>query len=107
MVQFNAGLSYTIPVSADSSVNVRGDVTHRGSTNSQARVGSPFNVPLAAYDIVNARVNWDWKAWEFSLFAKNLSDRRAQVDAISSSQDPLARITVRPLTAGMSVNYKF
>ena len=42
-----------------------------------------------------------------SLFAKNVLDKRAQVDAISSVQDPLARITVRPRTIGASIKYTF
>ena len=45
--------------------------------------------------------------FQFSAFAKNLFDKRAEVDAISSDQDPLARITVRPRTVGVGLSYKF
>ena len=38
---------------------------------------------------------------------RNLTDNRAQVDAISSSQDPLARITVRPRTFGITLTRNF
>ena len=107
LVQFNAGLTSSIPVSADTTWRLSGDVTHRGATDTQFNTANRFNVPLAAYDIVNLRATMEWKQWNFTIFAKNFMDRRAQVDAISSDQDPLARITVRPRTGGLSVNYKF
>ena len=107
LVQFSAGLTYTVPVSADASMNFRADITHRGSSNTQFNTSSRFNVPLQSYDLVNLRAGLDWKSWQFSVFIKNALDRRAEVDAISSDQDPLARITARPRTGGLSVNYKF
>jgi outer membrane receptor protein involved in Fe transport len=56
---------------------------------------------------VNLRANLNWKDWGVSLFAKNVFDKRSQVDAIASSQDPLALITSRPRTIGVSVTRKF
>jgi hypothetical protein len=41
------------------------------------------------------------------VFAKNVLDERAEVDAIASDQDPLARITTRPRTIGVSVTRTF
>ena len=64
-------------------------------------------MPLKSYDLVNLRAGLDWKRWQFTVFIKNLADDRVEVDAISSDQDPLARITARPRTAGLAVNYKF
>ena len=84
-----------------------GDVTHRGGSNTQFNTGSKFNVPLQSYDLVNLRAGLEWRSWEFTVFMKNALDRRAEIDAISSDQDPLARITARPRTGGLSVNYKF
>ncbi len=107
LVQFSAALTYTVPVSADSSMNFRADVTHRGSTNTQFNTASRFNVPLQSYDLVNLRAGLDWRNWQFTVFIKNVLDRRAQVDAISSDQDPLARITSRPRTGGLAANYRF
>ena len=107
LVQFSAALTYTVPVSADSNFSFRADLTHRGGTNTQFNTGSRFNVPLSSYDIVNLRASLDWKRWQFAVFAKNFLDRRAEVDAISSDQDPLARITARPRTGGLAISYKF
>ena len=40
-------------------------------------------------------------------FARNLTDKRAQVSAINSSQDPDALLTVRPRTVGVNLTRKF
>jgi iron complex outermembrane recepter protein len=105
--QFSAALTYSVPVAADANLSVRADLTHRGGTNTQFNTGSKFAVPLDSYDLVNLRASIDWRNWQFSAFAKNLFDKRAEVDAISSDQDPLARITVRPRTLGAGVSVKF
>ena len=105
--QFSAALTYSVPVMAEGNLSVRADLTHRGSTNTQFNTGSKFAVPLASYDLFNLRASLDWRNWQFSAFAKNLFDKRAEVDAISSDQDPLARITVRPRTVGVGLSYKF
>ena len=107
LVQFNVGLTYTVPLSADSSLRFSGDVTHRGSSDTQFNNSTRFNIPLASYNLVNLRAGLEWKSWQFTVFVKNLQNRRAQVDAISSDQDPLALITSRPRTGGLAVNYKF
>ena len=41
------------------------------------------------------------------MFAHNVSNERAQVSAINSSQDPHALLTVQPRTIGLSVTRKF
>jgi len=41
------------------------------------------------------------------VFARNVTNERAQVSAINSSQDPDALLTVRPRTVGLSVTRKF
>ena len=56
---------------------------------------------------MNLRASLTWNDWVTSLFAKNVFDERAQVDAIASDQDPLARITVRPRTIGLSITRNF
>lgn len=83
------------------------DIGYRGSTSTQLNTASPFNVPLAAYTTVNLRASVSNAEWTGALFARNVTDERAQIDAISSTQDPLARITVRPRTVGVSLTRKF
>jgi outer membrane receptor protein involved in Fe transport len=110
-VQLNAALTYTTAVAGDAELAFRGDVSHRSSSNTQFSAAeggtNVFNVPLDAYSLVNLRATFTKQQWVASLFAKNVFDKRAQVDAISSVQDPLARITVRPRTIGVSLRYSF
>ena len=112
-VQFNAALTYSFAVGGAAEMSLRGDVSHRGKTDTQFNnaasntIPNGFNVPLDAYDLVNLRANLSWNDWVVGLFAKNVTDERAEVDAIASSQDPLARITTRPRTVGLAVTKTF
>jgi iron complex outermembrane recepter protein len=112
-LQFNAALTYTFAVAGTSEMSLRADVSHRDKTDTQFNrapgntIPNGFNVPLAAYTLVNLRASLTWNDWIASLFAKNVFDERAQVDAIASDQDPLARITVRPRTIGLSITRNF
>jgi outer membrane receptor protein involved in Fe transport len=45
--------------------------------------------------------------WSVTAFARNLTDKRAQVSAINSTQDPQSTLTVRPRTIGLTVTRKF
>ena len=45
--------------------------------------------------------------WTANLFARNLTDKRAEVSAINSSQDPDGLLTVRPRTIGVNLTRKF
>jgi hypothetical protein len=42
-----------------------------------------------------------------TAFAKNVTDKRAQISAINSTQDPDALLTVQPRTVGIKVTRKF
>ncbi|MEP7243240.1 MAG: TonB-dependent receptor [Gammaproteobacteria bacterium] len=112
-VQLAAALTYTMPVMGDAELAFRADVSHRGSSNTQFNSSAAntfplgFNVPLDSYELVNLRATYTKDQWVASLFAKNVFDERAQVDAIASDQDPLARITVRPRTIGVSIKRTF
>lgn len=112
-IQFSAALTYRFPVGNGANLALKADVNYRGSTDTQFNTATSntipigFNVPLDSYSLTNLRANLDWNDWTFSLFAKNVFDKRAEVDAIASSQDPLARITVRPRTVGLAVTRTF
>jgi len=71
------------------------------------RTDNPANVNLASYTLVNLRAAITASGWTTTVFVRNLTDERAQIDAINSSQDPLALITVRPRTYGVSVSRAF
>jgi outer membrane receptor protein involved in Fe transport len=105
--QGNAALSYSAPLTGDLTGTLRGDVVYRGSTNTQFNKTSPFNVALKSYALINLRASIENKDWTATLYARNLFDKRAEIDAISSDQDPLSRITVRPRTLGASITRHF
>jgi iron complex outermembrane receptor protein len=105
--QGSLSVEYVHPLGGDLEGAVAAEIGYRGSTNTQLNTASPFNVPLAAYTLVNLRASISNEVWTGGIFARNLTDERAQIDAISSTQDPLARLSVRPRTLGVSVTRKF
>lgn len=103
----NLSVEYTVPIDSTFSGTLAADINYRGSSNTQAHAGSPFNTHLADYALVNLRAAISSGEWTATLFLRNATDERAQIDAISSDQDPLARITVRPRTVGITVTRAF
>jgi iron complex outermembrane receptor protein len=106
-LQGNASLSYSFPLTERFEQTFRADVTYRDHTKTQFNNISPFLVPLHSYFLVNLRATAHSKLWSAGLYLNNVFDKRAQIDAISSSQDPLALLTVRPRTGGVTVTRNF
>ena len=105
--QANASLSYDFPLAGTFTETLRADFNYRAKTQTQFNGLSPFNVPLDSYTLLNLRATTHSDAWALALFVDNVFDKRAQIDAISSTQDPLARLTVRPRTIGVSATRNF
>jgi len=105
--QFNLGLNYTAPISGSWQGMVAGDVTYRGSVQAYFASNQKFNIPLDSYTLLNLRAGVINGPWSVTAFARNLTDKRAQVSAINSSQDPDALLTVRPRTIGLTATRKF
>ncbi len=100
-------LTYKMPINADLTFSSRLDVTYRGSTDTQFNNQSAYNVALDSYTILNWINYFEFKNWTLSAYVKNLTDERAQFDAISSDQDPLGIIGNRPRTWGLSAKWSF
>ena len=100
-------MTYKRPINADMTFSSRFDLTYRGSTDTQFNKASTYNVALDSYTILNLNTFLDYKDWTFSAYVKNLTDERAQFDAISSDQDPLGIIGNRPRTWGLSAKWHF
>jgi outer membrane receptor protein involved in Fe transport len=66
-----------------------------------------YNLKLPSYTIVDLRLGLINGPWSVNLFARNLTDERAQVSAINSSQDPHGLLTVQPRTIGINATRKF
>ncbi len=110
-VQANFGLNYRRPIMNGWDGMAAADLTFRGRENSYfssalLSVGPPpvhENIPLSPYTMVNLRLGLINGPWSVTAFARNLTDKRAQVSAINSSQDPDALLSVRPRTIGLTL----
>jgi iron complex outermembrane receptor protein len=120
--QFNLGLNYTRPLVNGFDGVAAVDVNYRGRENSyfasallnpvQATPGGPItgtseSIPLASYTLVNLRLGVIKDLWSVTAFARNLTNKRAEISAINSSQDPDALLTVQPRTIGLTATRKF
>jgi outer membrane receptor protein involved in Fe transport len=113
--QANFGLNYRRPIMNGWEGMAATDLSYRGRENSYfssavLSVGPPLvyeNVPLSPYSLVNLRLGVIKDLWSVTAFARNLTNKRAQVSAINSSQDPDALLTVRPRTIGLTATRKF
>ncbi len=104
--QGDFGLNYTRPIVGDYVGMAAADANFRGKENSYFASNS-FNIPLSEYTLVNLRLGVIKGLWSVTAFARNLTDKRAQVSAINSSQDPDALLTVQPRTIGLTATRKF
>jgi iron complex outermembrane recepter protein len=104
--QVSLQLDYTAPITDQWKVSLGTDVTYRGSVDSYFSSNS-FNIPLDSYTLWGLRAGLINGPWTVTLFGHNLSNERAQVSAINSSQDPHALLTVQPRTIGIAVTRKF
>ena len=104
--QANLGADYTRPVSANWQFTANTQVTYRDSVQAYCQ-SNPFNIPLSSYTLWDLRIGGIYKDWTVTVFGRNLTNERAQVSAINSSQDPHALLTVQPRTIGVSFTRKF
>jgi outer membrane receptor protein involved in Fe transport len=105
-LQLNLGINYTQALSANVAGLLGLDVTYRDAENAYF-ASNPFNVALAPYALLNVRAGVTTGPWQVVAFVRNLSDNRAQVSAINSTQDPDALLTVQPRTIGVRATRTF
>lgn len=87
---------------------VHADVNYHGASHTTlGRTRDQFDVALDDYFLASLRLGVANDDWTAVAFVRNITDERAQVDAISSSQDPLALITIRPRTYGIELTRRF
>jgi outer membrane receptor protein involved in Fe transport len=105
--QANFGVDYTQPITGAWEGMVAADLTYRGAVNAYFASNKNFNLRLPSYTLVSLRAGVINGPWSVTAFARNLTNRRAQVSAINSAQDPDATLTVRPRTIGATITRKF
>jgi iron complex outermembrane recepter protein len=104
--QLSLGLNYRRPIANGWDGMVATDVTYRDAVDSYFSSNS-FNIPLAPYTLVGLRMGVIEGPWSVTAFARNLTNKRAQLSAINSTQDPDALLTVQPRTIGLTLTRKF
>ena len=105
--QLNFGLNYTRPMAGNWQGVIATDVTYRDAVTSYFASNTQYNLNLAPYALLNLRLGVINGPWSVTAFARNLTDKRAEISAINSSQDPDALLTVRPRTIGLTATRKF
>jgi iron complex outermembrane recepter protein len=100
-------LKYQAPIGNGWDGMVAADATYRDAVDAYFSSNKQFNLPLAPYTLVGLRMGLIHGPWSVTAFARNLTDNRAQVSAINSTQDPSALLTVRPRTIGLTMTRTF
>ncbi len=98
---------YFVPVSQTFTGRFRADVSYRGKAKTEFSQRHPFNVNLDDFFLLNLRASLESDLWSMTLFIENVTDERAQLDAISSEQDGFAYLTNRPRTIGVRAVRRF
>jgi iron complex outermembrane recepter protein len=106
-LQGSVGFNYRRPIGNGWEGMVASDANYRGRVNAYFTSNQNFNLTLASYVLVELRAGVINGPWSVTAFARNLTNRRAEVSAINSSQDPDALLTVRPRTIGMTLTRTF
>jgi iron complex outermembrane receptor protein len=104
--ELNLGLRYRQPIANGWDGTAAADVTYRDAENSYFASNS-FNLPLAPYTLAGLRAGVIKGPWTANVFVRNLTNKRAQVSAINSTQDPDALLTVQPRTIGATLTRTF
>jgi outer membrane receptor protein involved in Fe transport len=104
--ELNLGLNYRAPIANAWEGTLGTDVTYRDAENSYFASNS-FNLPLAPYTLLGVRAGLINGPWSVTAFARNVTNKRAQISAINSTQDPDALLTVQPRTIGLTLTRKF
>jgi outer membrane receptor protein involved in Fe transport len=110
--EWNASLSadYGFTVAPGYRASVGGDVDYTGSVAQTSYDNEPyanFNVRLPAYTLVNLRASLSWKAYQVQLYANNVFDKNAQLNALNDVDDAYIILTNRPRTVGVRLSAHF
>ncbi len=85
-----------------------GSLVYTGDSDTRiAAERDPFNVHLESSTVLDVRAGVMNDNWRVEFFIDNLTDERAQNDAINEVTNILAFFTNRPRTTGVRVSYTF
>ena len=106
----SATAQYSIPFATQTGF-IRGQWEYTGARTSFNNVAPPAGRPLDSYSVLNLRAGVDRGAWELTLFAQNLLDKRGVIgDLIPEGAELAGRprlFVVRPRTIGLQARWQF
>lgn len=105
-LQFSTNLEYTHPVANDVLGVLAANLSYRGKTDAYF-VSNTLNVPLHSYSLLDLRMGVEAGPWSVNLFARNATNKRAEITALAAEGNPLYFFTVRPRTFGLNVTRTF
>jgi iron complex outermembrane receptor protein len=105
-LQFSTNLEYTHLVANDVLGVLAANLTYRGKTDAYF-VSNTLNVPLHSYSLLDLRMGVETGPWSVNLFARNVTNKRAEITALAAEGNPLYFFTVRPRTFGLNVTRTF
>jgi len=111
---FSASLfsEYSFPIGDDAEAGVRVDWRHVGKSNAGVDVVGDPALELDGYQTLDLRIGVDFGNWSASVYAKNLTDKRAQLDGLLFNDgifgNALASyVRNRPRTIGVQLQADF
>jgi iron complex outermembrane recepter protein len=105
--QVGAGVNYRRPIGNGWDGFVAADANYRGRVDAYFTSNEDFHLTLPSYTLIAVRAGVIQGPWSITAWAKNLTNKRAEISAINSSQDPDALLTVRPRTIGVTLTRTF
>jgi outer membrane receptor protein involved in Fe transport len=105
-LNFSFGLNYTEKLSDNWTGVLAADGAYRGSVNSYF-TSNESNIPLKSYTLLNLRAGLLTGPWRVNLFARNVTNERAQISSSNVAGQPITLITSRPRTIGVNLTRTF
>jgi iron complex outermembrane recepter protein len=110
--EWNADFSadYGFNLAPEYRASIGGDIEYTGSVAQTSYDNEPyanFNVPLPAYTLVNLRASVAWKEYQVQLYANNVFNKNAELNALNDVDDPYTILTNRPRTVGVRLTAHF
>jgi len=106
-VQLFGSAKYTTQLAAKPLV-LTGDITYRGSTDTEFRASDPFSIELDSYVLVDLYATLALNDhFTVGAYVRNLTDELAEFDGIGTFQDPESLIASRPRTIGATLKWSY
>lgn len=105
-------LEYVQPLSSDNDLRLRVDARYTGERQNRVDVVGQPGTPLDDYTIFNALVSYETPSWSLNLYANNLTNELAQLNALMFNDSLVGDLVAgyvrnRPRTVGVQLRVNF